>query len=88
MIKGKANFPEMNKSAFEELLKEVVEFYLKQDDVIDVIDIKRTHRQKDFNAVKEGEITYPSYKKCGKVTYVLHWRRKMKKLLQEYLNLV
>lgn len=40
LIKGKANFPEMNKSAFEELLKEVVEFYLKQDDVIDVIDIK------------------------------------------------
>ncbi len=47
----------------EELMKEVAEFYLKQDGVIDVHYIKRTHRQKDFNAVKEGGITYSSDKK-------------------------
>lgn len=40
----------------EELMREVAEFYLKQDGVIDVHYIKRTHRQKDFNAVKEGEL--------------------------------
>ena len=40
----------------EELMKEVAEFYLEQDGVIDVHYIKRTHRQKDFNAVKEGEL--------------------------------
>ena len=38
----------------EELMKEVSEFYLEQDGVIDVHYIKRTHRQKDFSAVKEG----------------------------------
>jgi len=32
----------------EELMKEVAEFYLQQDGVIDVHYIKRTHRQKDF----------------------------------------
>ena len=31
----------------EELMKEVAEFYLKQDGVIDVHYIKRTHRQKE-----------------------------------------
>ena len=40
----------------EELMREVAEFYLNQDGVIDVHYIKRTHRQKDFNAVKEGEL--------------------------------
>ena len=30
----------------EELMREVAEFYLKQDGVIDVHYIKRTHRQK------------------------------------------
>ena len=40
----------------EELMREVAEFYLEQDGVIDVHYIKRTHRQKDFNAVKEGEL--------------------------------
>ena len=36
----------------EELMREVAEFYLEQDGVIDVHCIKRTHRQKYFNAVK------------------------------------
>jgi len=40
----------------EALMKEVAEYYLAQQGVIDVKYIKRTHRQKDFNAVKEGEV--------------------------------
>ena len=39
----------------EALMKEVAEFYLSQPGVIDVKYIKRTHRQEDFNAVKEGK---------------------------------
>ena len=46
----------------EQLMKDVADFYLQQDGVIDVKYIKRTHRQADFNAVK--------------VTYVLHWTLK------------
>ena len=57
----------------EELMKEVAEFYLKQDGVIDVHYIKRTHRQKDFNAVKEGELPVRLTRNVGKVTYVLYW---------------
>ncbi len=49
----------------EDLMKEVAEFYLKQDGVIDVHYIKRTHRQKDFNAVKEGELKfYKRWNRC------------------------
>lgn len=57
----------------EELMKEVAEFYLQQDGVIDVHYIKRTHRQKDFNAVKEGELPVRLTRNVGKVTYVLYW---------------
>ncbi|MEF9891928.1 MAG: hypothetical protein RR738_01155 [Anaerorhabdus sp.] len=57
----------------EELMKEVAEFYLKQKGVIDVKYIKRTHRQKDFNAVKEGELPVRLTRNVGKVTYVLYW---------------
>lgn len=39
----------------EILMKEVAEFYMKQDGVIDVKYIKRTHRQKDFNAAQNKE---------------------------------
>ena len=38
----------------EQLMKEVAAFYMEQDGVIEVRYIKRTHRQTDFNAVKEG----------------------------------
>ena len=54
----------------EDLMKEVAEFYLKQDGVIDVHYIKRTHRQKDFNAVTKGELPIRLTKNVGKVTYV------------------
>ena len=57
----------------EELMKEVAEFYLEQDGVIDVHYIKRTNRQKDFNAVKEGELPIRLTRNAGKVTYVLYW---------------
>ncbi|MCX4363207.1 MAG: hypothetical protein OSJ74_07495, partial [Clostridia bacterium] len=57
----------------EELMKEVAEFYLQQDGVIDVQYIKRTHRQKDFNAVKNGELPIRLTKNVGKVVYVLYW---------------
>ena len=57
----------------EELMKEVAEFYLQQDGVIDVHYIKRTQRQKDFNAVKDGELPVRLTRNVGKVTYVLYW---------------
>ena len=57
----------------ENLMKEVAEFYLKQDGVIDVHYIKRTHRQKDFHRVKEGELSIRLTRNIGKVTYVLYW---------------
>lgn len=57
----------------EELMKEVAAFYLEQDGVIDVHYIKRTHRQKDFNAVKAGEPPIRLTRNVGKVNYVLYW---------------
>jgi len=57
----------------EELMKEVADFYMAQQGVIDVKYIKRTHRQKDFNAVKQGNIPIPLSRYVGKVTYILHW---------------
>jgi len=57
----------------ETLMKEVAEFYLAQQGVLDVKYIKRTHRQKDFNAVKEGELPIKLTRQMGKVTYVLYW---------------
>lgn len=57
----------------ETLMKEVAEFYLEQDGVIDLHYIKRTHRQKDFNAVRDGELPIRLTRNVGKVTYVLHW---------------
>lgn len=57
----------------ETLMKEVADFYLAQPGVIEVKYIKRTHRQKDFNAVKEGELPIRLTRQIGKVTYILHW---------------
>lgn len=55
----------------EELMKEVAEFYLQQEGVNDVRYFKRTHRQKDFNSVKEGEPPVELTRYVEKVTYVL-----------------
>ena len=57
----------------EQLMKEVAEFYLAQPGVIDVKYIKRTHRQKDFNAVKNGELPVRLTRQIEKVTYILYW---------------
>ena len=56
----------------EILMKEVAEFYLSQPGVIDVKYIKRTHRQKDFNAVRAGEIPIKLTRQIGKIIYVLY----------------
>lgn len=56
----------------ETLMKEVAEFYLSQPGIIDVKYIKRTHRQKDFNAVKAGELPIRLTRFVDKVTYVLY----------------
>jgi len=57
----------------EQLMKEVKEFYKSQKGVIEVYYIKRNHRQKDFNAVKAGEVPVKLTRYVGKVTYILHW---------------
>ncbi len=57
----------------EQLMKEVADFYMEQDGVMEVRYIKRTHRQKDFNAVKEGDLPARLTRHVGKITYVLHW---------------
>lgn len=57
----------------EELMREVAEFYRAQPGVVEVRYIKRTHRQKDFRAVKEGEPPIRLTRHVGKVTYMLHW---------------
>ena len=62
----------------EALMKEVREFYLSQPGVLDVRYIKRTHRQKDFNAVKAGEVPVELTRYVGKVTYVLFWELESK----------
>lgn len=56
----------------EELMREVADFYRTLPGVIDVKYIKRTHRQKDFNAVKAGEPPVRLTRYVGKVTYMLH----------------
>ncbi len=57
----------------ETLMKEVAAFYKSQPGVIEVSYIKRTHRQEDFNAVKEGKLPIRLTRYVDKVTYVLHW---------------
>ena len=56
----------------EALMREVAEFYRTLPGVIDVRYIKRTHRQKDFNAVKAGELPIRLTRMVGKVTYMLY----------------
>jgi hypothetical protein len=59
-------------SEIEELMREVAEFYRSLPGVIDVRYIKRTHRQKDFNAVKAGEPPIRLTRQVGKATYALY----------------
>ena len=55
----------------EALMKDCAEFYLQQEGVRDVRYFKRTHRQEDFNAVKEGALPVKLTRYVEKVTYVL-----------------
>jgi hypothetical protein len=55
----------------EQLMKEVAEFYLSMDGIRDVRYFKRTHRQEDFNSVKEGIPPKELTRYVEKVTYVL-----------------
>lgn len=64
----------------EELMKEVAEFYKSQNGVIDVYYIKRNHRQKDFNAVKEGIPPISLTRYINKITYVLVWKLENKEV--------
>ncbi|MDR2866876.1 MAG: hypothetical protein LBV13_05715, partial [Methanomassiliicoccaceae archaeon] len=50
---------------------EVREFYLQQEGIHDVRYFKRTHRQEDFESVKEGLPAIELTRYVGKVTYVL-----------------
>ena len=56
----------------EALMREVAAFYRAQPGVLDVRYIKRTHRQKNFNAAKAGEPPVRLTRQVGKITYVLH----------------
>lgn len=58
---------------FEKLIDEVAEHHKSFVGVIDVKYIKRTHRQKDFNAVKNGEPAIRLTRKPQSVTYILYW---------------
>jgi hypothetical protein len=58
---------------FEILLKDVYEHHKSFDGVIDVRYMKRTHRQKDFNSVKNGEPAIRLIRKPKSVKYVLFW---------------
>ena len=56
----------------EALMKEVAAYYMTLPGVLDVKYIKRTHRQEDFNAVKEGKPPIRLTRYVGKVTYMLY----------------
>jgi hypothetical protein len=56
----------------EELMRDMAEFYRSQPGVVDVRYIKRTHRQKDFSAVKRGEPPIRLTRQVGKVIYMLY----------------
>ena len=57
-------------------MKEVAAFYRAQEGVIEVHYVKRTHRQKDFEAVKNGELPIRLTRVADKITYVLYWKLK------------
>lgn len=58
---------------FEALIKDVVEHHKNYDGVVDVKYMKRTHRQNDFNKVKNGEPPIKLTRKQDSSTYVLYW---------------
>ena len=61
---------------FEELLKEVSKHHKSFNGTNEVKYMKRTHRQKDFNAVKNGDPAIRLTRKPKSITYVLYWELK------------
>ncbi|CEG13798.1 conserved hypothetical protein [groundwater metagenome] len=58
---------------FESLIEKVAKHRLEFPGVIDVRYMKRTHRQADFNAVKNGKPAIRLTRTPKSVTYVLYW---------------
>ncbi len=58
---------------FEELVHRVAEHHRSHPGVIDVRYMKRTHRQDDFNAIRDGKPARPLVRRGKAVTYVLYW---------------
>lgn len=58
---------------FEALINEVAQHHRNFPGVIDVRYIKRTYRQSDFNAVKEGEPAIKLTRVQKSMTFVLYW---------------
>lgn len=58
---------------FESLIEKVAKHHRDFPGVIDVKYMKRTHRQPDFNAVKNGEPAIQLTRTPKSVTYVLYW---------------
>ena len=58
---------------FEKLIQEVAEHHRSFAGVAEVKYIKRTHRQKDFNAVKNGDPAIRLTRKPETLTYILYW---------------
>jgi len=58
---------------FEQLLEDIKAHHSKALGCIDVRYMKRTHRQKDFQSVKNGEPAIKLTRKPKSVTYVLYW---------------
>lgn len=56
----------------ELLMKETAAFYKEQPGVIDVIYVKRTHRQKDSDSIKNGESPIMPLGNSGSAVYILH----------------
>jgi len=58
---------------FESLIEKVAKHHRNFPGVLDVKYMKRTHRQVDFNAVKNGEPAIQLTRTPKSVTYVLYW---------------
>ncbi len=58
---------------FESLIEKVAKHHLNFPGVLDIKYMKSTHRQSDFNAVKNGEPAIRLTRTPKSVTYVLYW---------------
>lgn len=63
---------------FEALIKKVIKHHKIFPGVVDIRYMKRTHRQKDFKSVQNGEPSVKLTRTPNSVTYVLYWELKDK----------